>query len=227
MKFFKSLFTLLVTLYPVSVLSHGDHEGGTHGTELFEKLPEGMTWQQWHMKSEHNIDSTDAGSVFKLHDTRNKNSLNGYDILRMYGLLRSEVVGSGSGGGSHDDTEQISEDDKKRVVDTVMGLIDTNKDGEISMDEWMTYSNNGGEFPDFGYGPGHELSFEEEYERHHWLEFHSQDDPDVEVQHAEDIEHELLHHLHEIEHETPEGDIYNKRFPIRLSKIPQLFVVHK
>ncbi|KAH3668881.1 hypothetical protein OGAPHI_002636 [Ogataea philodendri] len=202
------------------------HQQDTSHQELGEKIPaefEG-SWQRWHMKEEHNLDHADPSSVFLLHDYRNVKRLNDKDILRMYGLMREEIVGKGDGTGSHDNTEIITKEMKNDLVRKVMALIDKNGDGEISFEEWLEYSKNGGEFPDFGFGPGHEYDFEEEYEKHHWLQYHAESDPDVNIQHAEDIEHELLHHLHEIEHEAPESESgYNKRVPIREFKIPKKF----
>ncbi|KAG7927242.1 hypothetical protein KL925_002613 [Ogataea polymorpha] len=200
------------------------HQEGTSSQELREKVPDEFegSWQRWHMKQEHDLDHADAKSVFILHDTRNAKRLSKLDILRMYGLLREEVVGRGDGTGSHDDTEVITDDMKNHLVQQVMSLIDKDGDGEISFDEWMEYSSKGREFPDFGYGPGHEYDFEEEYEKHHWIQYHAENDPDVMVQHAEDVEHELLHHLHEIEHENA-GSGHNQRYTIRLSKIPPKF----
>ena len=69
----------------------------------------------------------------------------------------------------------------------------------ISQAEWLKFYENGGRLPDLGYGPGHHLGFEEEYEEHHWRKYHANDDPDVKIKHKEDIEHELLHHQQEIE----------------------------
>lgn len=48
-----------------------------------------------------------------------------------------------------------------------MEMIDKNDDGLISHDEWMQFSNGGGQLPDFGLGPGHHWDMETEYEIHH------------------------------------------------------------
>ncbi|ODV86181.1 hypothetical protein CANARDRAFT_219172 [[Candida] arabinofermentans NRRL YB-2248] len=209
--------------------AHDEHQQANPESQFNEPIPaefEG-SWQKWHMKVEHELDSADSASVFKIHDTTNTDVLHPQDILRMYGLTRSEIVGKGDGMGQHDDSELVSDKLKARIIEKVMGLMDTDKDGTISLEEWMTYSSKGGEFPDFGLGPGHEYDFEEEYEKHHWLKYHAESDPDVLVQHAEDIEHELLHHFHEIEHENNEegGEVkkHNTRYPIRLEKIPSIF----
>ncbi|VEU22239.1 DEKNAAC103238 [Brettanomyces naardenensis] len=199
--------------------------GVNQESEFKEDIPAEFkgSWQKWHMKVEHDLDDADVESIFKLHDTRNVNKLSAYDILRMYGLARDEVVGEGNGMGSHDNTEIVGKELKEKVIKQVLALMDKNHDGEISLEEWKEYSGNGGEFPDFGLGSGHEYDFEEEYEKHHWLKYHSEDDPDVKVQHAEDIEHELLHHFHEIEHEA-KANVYNVRAPIRIEKIPARFI---
>ncbi|ODV96328.1 hypothetical protein PACTADRAFT_49691 [Pachysolen tannophilus NRRL Y-2460] len=190
----------LVGVFPFLGLAHEDVDAKKIATNLAEKPPNGLTWQQWHMQSEHGLDEYDSNSVFKLHDLRNKNSLNSDDILKLYGLYRDEVVGSGNGMGSHDNSEGISENLKKDVISKILYLMDTNNDGEVSLEEWQQYSKDGKEFPDMNVGVGHHLSFEEEYEQHHWNKYHAKDDPDVNTVHREDIEHELLHHEHELEH---------------------------
>lgn len=218
------LSTIYYLAMAVPALAH-QAAGINKDEEYNEKIPEEFkgSWQKWHMKEEHGMDDADNDSVFKLHDTRNAGSLSRLDILRMYGLQREEVVGEGNGMGSHDETEVVGEETKNKVVNTVMGLMDTDNDGEISLEEWRAYSKDGREFPDFGLGAGHEYDFEEEYEKHHWNQYHSKDDPDVKVQHAEDIEHELLHHFHEIEHEQEDG--FHIKAKILLDRIPDKFKI--
>lgn len=224
---YSTLFLTLLTAYPLGSLSI-ELQGVNRESEYKETIPQEFdgSWQRWHMKVEHDLDDADPEAVFKLHDTRNANRLCAYDILRMYGLARDEVVGEGNGMGSHDNTEIIGRQLKEKVVNKVMDLIDTNNDGEISLDEWKRYSSEGGEFPDFGLGSGHEYDFEDEYEKHHWIKYHSQNDPDVNVQHAEDVEHELLHHFHEIEHEQiKKGEVVNS--PILLDHVPAKFLARQ
>ncbi|GMF01058.1 unnamed protein product [Ambrosiozyma monospora] len=196
-------------------------------SEFNEPIPPEFhgSWQKWHMKVEHDFDEADPESVFVLHDTRSIGKLSAFDILRMYGLQRDEVVGKGDGMGSHDDTEFVSKELKEKIVNQVLSLMDTNGDGEIDKQEWLAYSSKGGEFPDFGIGSGHEYDFEEEYEKHHWLKYHAENDPDSLVQHAEDVEHELLHHLHDIEHHAPDDSlkVHTARYPIRDDNIPDIF----
>ena len=84
----------------------------------------------------------------------------------------------------------------------VMRLLDIDDDDKIDKKEYLEFvAVPGNELPDLGVGVGHHSDFEHEYEVHHWNEFHKDKDPDVRVVHKEDIEHDLLHHEHEIEHE--------------------------
>lgn len=227
-----------VALLALSAKALG-HGAGSHDynkkQEYNEPIPEEFngSWQRWHMLHEHELDEFTPEAFFQIHAvTKSPEILTKNDILRMYGLSRDEVVGLGDGMGNHDDSELVSPELKDKIINTVMDLMDSNKDGVISLDEWLDYSNKGGEFPDFGLGPGHEYNFEEEYEKHHWLKYHADNDPEVEIMHKEDIEHELLHHFHEIEHDdTPDeydaGVIVRQknteRRPILIKNIPTMF----
>lgn len=182
----KSLVFLLAAVY-----AHGGHETPTR--------PQELSWQEWHMKEEHQVDHFDAQAFFRMHDIQNKGYWLPQDVLYVYGLSREEVVGDGSGMGEHSQEEIITQEAKNKVTDVVMGLLDKNHDGRVTMEEWVDFASSKGVLPDFGYGPGHHLDFENEYETHHWNKYHRDQDPDVHVKHKEDIEHELLHHDHEIE----------------------------
>jgi hypothetical protein len=180
---------LTVLIFAATALCHGGSK----------TMPNGLTWEQWHMIEEHGLDQFDSDTIFKLHDLRNSGQWNDKDILNLYGLLH-QLVGDGSGMGTHNhENEQFSESDRQMVVKTILDLIDTNHDGEISLDEFKAFHKSGKKLPDLGFGQGHHLDFEEEYEQHHWLKYHADSDPDVLIKHKEDIEHELLHHEHEID----------------------------
>lgn len=235
-------------LLPGWTYAHGESHGppGHHDPtynsqqEYEEKIPVEYndSWQRWHMAHEHGLDDFTPSAFFQLHAVTDPKLITKRDILRMYGLQRDEIVGQGDGMGGHDNSEHISPELKDRVVTRVLHLMDKDKNGVISMEEWLEFSLSGGEFPDFGLGPGHEYDFEEEYEKHHWLKYHAQDDPDVEIMHKEDIEHELLHHFHEIEHDHEESEAhsdhaheeggkpaekYNLRLPVLTQNIPPSF----
>lgn len=186
-------------------LAHGDSHG-SKSTDLGAEVPEGITWEQWHMKQEHNLDEYEPQVFFELHDSKGKGYLDEFDILNAYGLARDEVIGSGDGLGSHDDSEIIDQHTKNRIVKKITRLVDANEDHKITREEYMKFASNGGQFPDLNVGVGHHGDFEHEYEVHHWIKYHRDDDPDIKVIHKEDIEHELLHHEHEIEHEINEDE---------------------
>lgn len=124
----------------------------------------GDSWQVRHMKEEHGFDEFDALSFFQLHDLDGSDVWSKSDILNLYGLLNQEFVGDGSGMGNHDQSTDIKEETKKRVLDSVLTLVDYDKNGEISLKEWKRFSDAGNELPDFGLGPGHHGDYEYEYE---------------------------------------------------------------
>lgn len=195
-------------------------------------LPAGLSWEQWHMKEEHQLEEFDAGSFFVLHDLQSKGYWNADDILYVYGLNRESVVGDGSGMGEHDHEEKIGQDVKDKVVKDVLRLLDANANGEVSKEEWELYSTHGGHLPDFGIGPGHHMDFEAEYENHHWNKYHRDSDPDVLIKHKEDIEHEMLHHEHEIEEtHTLNPDIREmaKNFvsPVKIANVPAKYLANQ
>lgn len=184
---------ILILLLVGIAVGHGDH--GTNSNK-----PNHLNWEQWHMIEEHGLDVYDADTIFKLHDLSDNGEWSHRDVLNLYGLLRELIVGDGSGMGEHDHShEQFTQQDKDKVISTVFGMIDSNKDGIISLQEFKDFKQLGNSLPDLGYGQGHHLDFESEYEEHHWLKYHQNEDPDVLIKHKEDIEHELLHHEHEID----------------------------
>ncbi|GAV54469.1 hypothetical protein ZYGR_0AL02010 [Zygosaccharomyces rouxii] len=166
-----------------------------------EKPPEGLTWEKWHMQHEHKLNDYTPEHFFDLHDEGKKGYLSKADILALYGMNRGEVIGSGDGMGHHDDSEHLDKELGDRITKFIMQLLDVDDDSKITKQEYLNFARRGGDFPDLGVGVGHHADFELEYEIHHWNEFHKDKDPDVGVIHKEDIEHELLHHEHEIEHE--------------------------
>lgn len=169
--------------------------------------PEGLSWEQWHMLEEHSKETYTPEEFFDAHDIGNKGFFDSNDILDMYGLNRDVVIGKGNGMGKHDESEVIDPELKKRVVSLIMQLLDVDDDTKITKAEYLSFAKAGNQFPDLGVGVGHSSDFEAEYELHHWNKYHKDQDPDIKNVHKEDVEHELLHHEHEIEHEdqTPVG----------------------
>lgn len=203
-------------------MAHGGHND-------VKERPKTLSWQSWHMIEEHKLDEYDADSFFKLHDLKNKGIWEAPEILYVYGLTRESVVGDGSGMGEHSHQQEvITQGAKDHVVRTVLAMIDTNHDQQISLEEWRKFIASGKELPDFGYGQGHHMDFESEYEEHHWNKYHRDQDPDVLIKHKEDIEHELLHHEHEIEEShnaLPEIRKVTNQFlsQIRLGNLPRKY----
>lgn len=192
------LICICLTALTATIRAHGD---GSEVNVETEAPPKGLSWEEWHMQHEHQMDSYDPEVFFALHDIKKKGYLDGNDILTMYGLNRDEIVGKGDGMGKHDDSEAIDETVAERVVNLIMRLLDVDDDTKITKEEYLSYAKKGNKFPDLGVGVGHHADFELEYEIHHWNEYHKESDPEVKNVHKEDIEHDLLHHEHEIEHE--------------------------
>lgn len=202
---------LLVLVLAGVALAHGNHDS---------TKPSNLNWEQWHMVEEHGLDVYDGDTLFKIHDLTNSGEWSKNDILNLYGLLRELIVGDGSGMGQHDHSQEVfTQENKDEVVNTILDLIDSNKDGKVSLEEFREFYKKGNKLPDFGYGQGHHLDFESEYEEHHWLEYHQDQDPDVLVKHKEDIEHELLHHEHEIDVSHDENIDRRETFKNYLSKV--------
>ncbi|GEQ66970.1 hypothetical protein JCM33374_g633 [Metschnikowia sp. JCM 33374] len=174
------------------------------------------------------MDSFDASSFFMLHDLLGKGYWTPNEILYIYGLTRDEIVGDGSGMGEHDHAETIPQILKDKVIKEVSVLLRAEENGNIPKKNWLEFSEKGGVLPDFGLGPGHHMDFEAEYENHHWNKYHRDQDPDVHTKHKEDIEHELLHHAHEIEetHSDEAGRKQAKDYvsPVNIQNIPQKYL---
>lgn len=169
-----------------------------------EAPPTGMSWEEWHMLHEHQMEKYTPEQFFSLHDVQKKGFLDRNDILALYGLDRREVIGTGDGMGQHDESEEIDSDLGNRVVNLIMRMLDVNDDNKVLKSEYLDFAKLGHKFPDLGVGVGHHSDFEKEYEIHHWNKYHKDNDEAVKIVHKEDIEHELLHHEHEIEHEEKE-----------------------
>jgi hypothetical protein len=79
-------------------------------------------------------------------------------------------------------------------VQTVLDMFDIDKNGEISIAEFVQRDSEHVKLPDFGMGPGHHGDAEYEYEIHHWEKYHSGDDvKEEDLTHPEDIAH-FKHH---------------------------------
>ncbi|BAP70945.1 protein SSP120 [Kluyveromyces marxianus] len=193
MKIFSSIIYVLLTSV-IAALAHSTAEAP----------PDGMSWEEWHMREEHEMSKYTPEQFFDMHDMGNKGYFDAKDIINMYGLQKEVVVGKGDGMGQNDESQEIDDGLRERVVKFVMALLDVDDDTRITRKEYLDYAAKGNKFVDLGVGVGHHGDFETEYEMHHWNQYHKDQDPDIKNVHKEDVEHELLHHEHEVE-ESEQG----------------------
>jgi len=130
---------------------------------------------------EHHISGFDATTFFNLHDYDSTGLWTAIDIKRTYGLTDPS-------------TSHITPTKKDMVVQTVLDMFDIDKDGSITLSEYLQKDSENIKLPDFGMGPGHHGDDEYEYEIHHWEKYHSGDDvKEEDLNHPEDIEHFRKH----------------------------------
>lgn len=156
---------------------------------------------------EHHTDGWDAGAFFALHDYNSDGRWQGDEILRTYGLM--DVSNS-----------HVTQPQRKEILQTLLSLLDTNRDGVVSRDEWLAFMASGQTLPDLGTGPGHHGDDEYEYEIHHWEKYHNEDTKLEDLTHPEDIEHFKKHEQEEVEHERLEA---MDRIPVIEDNIPLKF----
>jgi len=65
--------------------------------------------------------------------------------------------------------KDVPEERRVQIVQEILALIDANRDGRVSRDEFVRFIETDGKtLPDMGTGPGHHGDDEYEYEIHHW-----------------------------------------------------------
>jgi len=162
-----------------------------HGSHGNDAPAEGETIQQYaqrHMSSEHHIDSFDVASFFQLHDLDRNGFWTPDEIEAIYGV--HHVYSQKK---SKDDEEHQKKAD--HIVNTVLALVDSDKDGKISLDEFKAVGLDGlPNFDDLG-AEGHHYDIESEFFLHHEELYHStpETQTDESYNHPEDIEH-FAHH---------------------------------
>ncbi|KAI0537753.1 putative secretory pathway protein Ssp120 [Xylaria digitata] len=155
------------------VLGHGSHDQKPI-------VPDDANWMMKHMAEEHHIANFDPSSFFTLHDFNGNGRWEVDEILRTYGLMDE----------SNKDVPLSKRDEYQRQL---LGLLDTNSDGFVSRQEFMTFIGSGKTLPDLGTGPGHHGDDEYEYEIHHWEKYHDENTRLEDLNHPEDIEHFRKH----------------------------------
>lgn len=94
---------------------------------------------------------------------------------------------------------------RDEILAQLLSLLDLDRDGAVSRDEWTTFIDSGRTLPDLGTGPGHHGDDEYEYEIHHWEKYHGDDTTLEDLTHPEDIEHFRKHEEMEEEQERLEA----------------------
>jgi len=164
------------------------HGHGSHGNDA---PAEGETIQQYaqrHMASEHHIDSFDLPSFFQLHDLDRDGFWGPDEIEAIYGV--HHVYSQKK---SKDEIEHQKK--AETIVNTVLNLVDKNKDGRISLEELKAVGLDGlPNFDELG-AEGHHYDVESEFFLHHEEQYHStpETQTDESYNHPEDIEH-FAHH---------------------------------
>ncbi|KAL2157748.1 hypothetical protein VTH06DRAFT_5016 [Thermothelomyces fergusii] len=180
---------IIVAALAAGALGHGDHGSRSQRPPVDENA----SWMQKHMAEEHHVAEFDAASFFVLHDFDGDGNWDGEEILRTYGLM-------------DESNKHVAEDRKAEIVRVITELLDANRDGVISRDEFVYAIGTGGKtLPDMGTGPGHHGDDEYEYEIHHWEKYHDENTKLEDLTHPEDIEHFKKHEQMEAEEERLEA----------------------
>ncbi|KAJ7024388.1 precursor to secretory protein Ssp120 [Mycena alexandri] len=168
------------------VLSHGEH-GMKPGEDI-------KAYALRHMATEHHIDSFDLRSFFQLHDLNRDGYWDKEEIEAIYGVHHVYSQKKSKAGRLQDDDE---EHQKKadHISGTVLNLLDKNRDGKVSPEEFEAVGLDG--LPNFDSmgAEGHHYDIESEFFLHHEEEFHStpETQTDESYNHPEDLEH-FAHH---------------------------------
>ncbi|KAJ3877890.1 precursor to secretory protein Ssp120 [Lentinula edodes] len=176
------------------VFAHGEHGG--EGPKPGETIQE---YAKRHMSREHHIDEFDLPSFHQLHDLNRDSHWDKDEIEAIYGVhhIYSQKQ-------SKDDVEHQKKADY--ISGEVLRLLDVNKDGKVSIEEFETVGLNG--LPNFDHmgAEGHHYDVESEFFLHHEEEFHStpETQTDESYNHPEDIEHFAMHEA--IEHKEAEKE---------------------
>ncbi|KAI0179925.1 putative calcium ion binding protein [Hypoxylon sp. FL1284] len=178
---------LVATGLACRVFAHGDHSSGSQKP----LVDENASWMTKHMAEEHHISDFDASSFFVLHDYDADGHWEAEEMLRTYGLMDE----------SNKNVPQSRRDEIERQL---LLLLDTNKNGFVTRDEFVAFIEAGNTLPDLGTGIGHHGDDEYEYEIHHWEKYHDENTRLEDLTHPEDIEHFKKHEMLEDEEERLE-----------------------
>ncbi|KZT08596.1 uncharacterized protein LAESUDRAFT_748701 [Laetiporus sulphureus 93-53] len=164
------------------------HLTAAHGNDGPEAGETVQQYAQKHMASEHHIDSFDTPSFFQLHDLNRDGVWDREEIEAIYGV--HHVYSQKK---SKDEIQHQEKAD--HIVNTVLAKLDKDKDGKITMEEFVAVGFDGlPNFDDLG-AEGHHYDVESEFFLHHEEQFHStpETQTDESYTHPEDIEHFAQH----------------------------------
>ncbi|GAA5898395.1 hypothetical protein JCM8208_006970 [Rhodotorula glutinis] len=172
----------LAALFAAATLAraHGDH------AEV-EENPD-ATYAELHMAQEHHMDSFDIQAFFHLHDLNRDGVLDRNELESIYGVHHEKRRKGAKNLEVH--TQQAIE-----IVDQVLDRLDTNRDGVLTMREFVAGGVGG--LPNFKGVEhlGHHYDAEGEYFLHHEERYHNTPETQREEDyvHPEDIEHFMSH----------------------------------
>ncbi|GAA5935887.1 nucleobindin SSP120 [Sporobolomyces koalae] len=179
---------LVLPLLVMLARAHGDH------AEIDDN-PD-YTYAELHMAQEHHMDSFDIQAFFHLHDLNRDGVLDRNELESVYGVHHEKRKKGAKSIEVH--TEQA-----KEIVTAVLEKLDENKDGVLTMREFVAGGVGG--LPNFkGVDHlGHHYDAEGEYFLHHEEKYHNTPETQREEDyiHPEDIEHFMSHEQIEAEEE--------------------------
>ncbi|EPQ60110.1 precursor to secretory protein Ssp120 [Gloeophyllum trabeum ATCC 11539] len=177
----KTLTALSLLFSLQAARGHAGHEGPASGETI-------QQYAQRHMVTEHHIDSFDLRSFFQLHDLNRDGVWDRDEIEAIYGV--HHVYSQKK---SKDEVEHQKKADT--IANTVLDLLDKNKDGKVTPEEFEAVGLDGlPNFEELG-AEGHHYDVESEFFLHHEELYHStpETQTDESYNHPEDIEHFAQH----------------------------------
>ncbi|GAA5855468.1 hypothetical protein JCM8547_007844 [Rhodosporidiobolus lusitaniae] len=187
--------TLSLALSAIAAASlaqaHGDHAEVDSNSDA--------TYAELHMAQEHHMDSFDIQAFFHLHDLNRDGVLDRNELESIYGV-HHEKKRKGT------KSLEVHTAQAREIVDAVLDRLDANRDGVLTMREFVAGGVGG--LPNFKGVEhlGHHYDAEGEYFLHHEEQFHNTPETQTEeaYNHPEDIEHFMAHEQIEDEEEERE-----------------------
>ncbi|GAA5884712.1 hypothetical protein JCM6882_005363 [Rhodosporidiobolus microsporus] len=160
--------------------AHGDHAEVDSNPDA--------TYAELHMAQEHHMDSFDIQAFFHLHDLNRDGILDRNELESIYGV-HHEKKRKGT------KSLEVHTAQAREIVDAVLERLDANRDGVLTMREFVAGGVGG--LPNFKGVEhlGHHYDAEGEYFLHHEEQYHSTPETQTEESyiHPEDIEHFMSH----------------------------------